>query len=39
MSMLGAMDVDGVAIDVRTAHRGPHCLRHACAARLVAEGL
>jgi integrase/recombinase XerD len=27
------------ALGVRTAHRGPHCLRHACAARLVAEGL
>ncbi|MGO9264497.1 MAG: tyrosine-type recombinase/integrase [Candidatus Binataceae bacterium] len=27
------------ALGVRTAHRGPHCLRHACAGRLVAEGL
>lgn len=27
------------ALGVRTAHRGPHSLRHACAARLVAEGL
>jgi len=27
------------ALGVRVAHRGPHCLRHACAARLVAEGL
>jgi len=27
------------ALGVKVAHRGPHCLRHACAARLVAEGL
>jgi len=27
------------ALGVRTAHAGPHALRHACAARLVAEGL
>ena len=27
------------ALGVRTAHHGPHCLRHACAARLVADGL
>lgn len=27
------------ALGVRTAHHGPHCLRHACAVRLVAEGL
>jgi site-specific recombinase XerD len=27
------------ALGVRTAHHGPHSLRHACAARLVAEGL
>jgi site-specific recombinase XerD len=27
------------ALDVHTAHHGPHSLRHACAARLVAEGL
>jgi integrase/recombinase XerD len=26
-------------LGVRTAHHGPHSLRHACAARLVAEGL
>ena len=26
------------ALGVRSAHRGPHALRHACAARLVAEG-
>jgi site-specific recombinase XerD len=26
-------------LGIRTAHRGPHSLRHACAARLVAEGL
>lgn len=26
-------------LDVRTAHHGPHSLRHACANRLVAEGL
>jgi site-specific recombinase XerD len=25
-------------LGVRTAHRGPHSLRHACAARLVSEG-
>lgn len=25
-------------LGVRSAHRGPHALRHACAARLVAEG-
>ena len=27
------------ALGIRVLHRGPHCLRHACAARLVAEGL
>jgi integrase/recombinase XerD len=27
------------ALNVQCAHHGPHCLRHACAARLVAEGL
>jgi len=27
------------ALGVRTAHHGPHSLRHACAARLVAGGL
>ena len=27
------------ALGVQLAHRGPHALRHACAARLVAEGL
>jgi len=27
------------ALGVRTAHRGPHALRHACAARLVTAGL
>jgi integrase/recombinase XerD len=27
------------ALGVRTAHHGPHSLRHACAARLVAKGL
>lgn len=27
------------ALGVRTAHHGPHSLRHACAARLVADGL
>jgi integrase/recombinase XerD len=27
------------ALGVRTAHHGPHSLRHACAARLVAEGM
>jgi integrase/recombinase XerD len=26
-------------LDVQTAHFGPHALRHACAGRLVAEGL
>lgn len=26
------------ALGVQTAHRGPHCLRHACATRLVSEG-
>ncbi len=28
-----------VALGIQVAHRGPHALRHACAARLVAEGL
>jgi integrase/recombinase XerD len=28
-----------VALDIQVAHRGPHALRHACAARLVADGL
>jgi len=30
-----------MALDLRAAitHHGPHCLRHACAARLLAEGL
>ena len=27
------------ALGVQTTHHGPHSLRHACAARLVAEGL
>jgi len=27
------------SLNVQCAHRGPHSLRHACAARLVAEGL
>ena len=27
------------ALNVKTAHFGPHALRHACAGRLVAEGL
>ncbi len=27
------------ALNVQSAHHGPHCLRHACAARLVAQGL
>lgn len=27
------------ALGVQTSHRGPHCLRHACAARLVESGL
>jgi integrase/recombinase XerD len=28
-----------LALGIQTRHRGPHALRHACAARLVAEGL
>jgi integrase/recombinase XerD len=28
-----------VALGIRVAHHGPHALRHACAARLVADGL
>lgn len=28
-----------VALGIQTVHRGPHALRHACAARLVADGL
>jgi integrase/recombinase XerD len=28
-----------LALGIRVAHRGPHALRHACAARLVADGL
>lgn len=28
-----------VALGIQGAHRGPHALRHACAARLVADGL
>lgn len=28
-----------VALGIQVAHRGPHALRHACAARLVAQGL
>lgn len=28
-----------VALGIQAAHRGPHALRHACAARLVADGL
>jgi integrase/recombinase XerD len=27
-----------LALDIRVPHRGPHALRHACAARLVADG-
>jgi integrase/recombinase XerD len=26
-------------LDIQVPHRGPHALRHACAARLVADGL
>jgi site-specific recombinase XerD len=26
-------------LNIHTAHRGPHALRHACAARLVAQGI
>jgi integrase/recombinase XerD len=28
-----------VALGIKTAHRGGHALRHACAKRLLAEGL
>jgi integrase/recombinase XerD len=28
-----------LALDIRVPHHGPYALRHACAARLVAEGL
>jgi integrase/recombinase XerD len=28
-----------MALGIQAPHRGPHALRHACAARLVAEGL
>jgi integrase len=28
-----------MALGIQAVHRGPHALRHACAARLVAEGL
>jgi site-specific recombinase XerD len=28
-----------LALGIQGAHRGPHALRHACAARLVADGL
>jgi integrase len=28
-----------VAFGIQAAHRGPHALRHACAARLIADGL
>lgn len=27
------------ALDVRVRHRGPHCLRHACASHLLTSGL
>jgi len=27
------------ALGIQTPHQGPHALRHACAARLVADGL
>ena len=27
------------ALEIEAAHRGPHALRHACAAKLLAEGL
>jgi site-specific recombinase XerD len=27
------------ALDIRVEHPGPHCLRHACAARLLSQGL
>jgi site-specific recombinase XerD len=27
------------ALGIEAKHRGPHALRHACAARLVAQGL
>jgi integrase/recombinase XerD len=28
-----------VALEIKAVHRGGHALRHACAARLLAEGL
>jgi site-specific recombinase XerD len=28
-----------LALGVQVAHHGPHALRHACAARLIADGL
>ena len=28
-----------MTLGIQALHRGPHALRHACAARLVAEGL
>jgi integrase len=28
-----------LALGIRVAHRGPHALRHACATRLIGEGL
>jgi site-specific recombinase XerD len=28
-----------MTLGIQAVHRGPHALRHACAARLVAEGL
>ena len=26
------------ALNIEVQHKGPHCLRHACASRLLAEG-
>jgi integrase/recombinase XerD len=42
LSLSGLYDIVSArlkSLNVHSTHHGPHCLRHACAARLVAEGL
>ena len=38
-ALFGIVNVKFKALGIEAKHRGPHALRHACAARLVAQGL
>jgi integrase len=39
MALYDVVNREFKALAIQTEHRGPHALRHACAARLVAQGL